>query len=154
MKRILFLFTAVMFLLSASAQTRKSLYLKASDNTLFNYGRNAVMTTTDSSNHAIDSILIASGEAGMVEVQVVGYNDSLTKSVTGSYIARYNKTSGGTLTLGTPTAVSAVVTDTELGTATWSIVSSGNNIVVRIKGKLTYTVVWIANIRRIYRKTG
>jgi hypothetical protein len=142
--------TLGVFAMNSEAQTRK-LYLKSYDGSLMNYGTISTKTTTDSTLRALDSIVVNSGEGGLVEVQVVGFNDSLSKSVTGSYIARYNKVAG-TLTLGTPTAVSTKVTDTELGTATFSLTASGNNIIVQIKGKDTYSIRWTSVVRRLYLK--
>ncbi len=147
---LLVLITMGTLTMNSEAQTKK-LYLRNYNGGLLNYGTISTKTTTDSTLRALDSIVVNSGEAGLVEVQVVGFNDSLSKSVTGSYIARYNKV-GGTITLGTPTAVSTKVTDTELGTATFSLTTSGNNIIVQIKGKDTYTIRWTSVVRRLYIK--
>lgn len=151
MKRFFSLMT-VLLTMVCHGQTSKQLFLKSSDNKLFNYGRTATRTTTDSALTTLDLITINDDEAGLVEVQVVGLNDSTTTAVTGSYIARYVK-KAGTLTLGTPTAISATVTDATLGTSTWSLTTSSNNIIVQVKGKLGFTVNWICNVRRLYRKS-
>lgn len=150
MKKIIFFIAATLLMTAAFAQ--KPVLLKQSDNKLFNYGRTATVTTTDSTLTAIDSIVIAADEAGIVEVQVVGFNDSTSTAVTGSKILRYVK-DGGTLTLGSATNVLTTVTDATLGTATWTVTTSGDNIIVQVKGKAGFTVRWQANTRRIYRKT-
>jgi hypothetical protein len=154
MKNFKFFLLSLVMLVSVGAFSQQSnLFLKRNNNKLMNYGYTASATTTDSTLTSLATITIGSDEAGLVEVQLVGFNDSLAKAVTGSYIARYVK-SGGTLTLGSPTAVSATVTDASLGTATWSITTSSNNIIVQVKGKApAYTIRWFANIRRIYLKT-
>lgn len=147
-----FLLFAVLAISTAGFAQKKNLFLKRSDNLLFNYGATATATTTDSTLTTLATFTIGADEIGVIEAQVVGLNDSLGKGLTGSYIARYSKV-GGTLTLGTPAAISAAVTDAALGTATWSITTSSNNVIIQIKGKAPgYTIRWLGNFRRTYVK--
>jgi hypothetical protein len=152
MKRFLVLMTFFLGMLATQAQD-KTVLLKASDNSLFNYGRTAVKTTTDSTLTTLSTVTVGDDEAGVIEVMLVGFNDSTSTAVTGAKIVRYVK-DAGTLTLGTPTSSLATVTDATLGTATWSVTTSSNNIIVQVKGKAGFTIRWQCTVRRVYRKTG
>jgi hypothetical protein len=136
--------------ITAHAQTTQKLYLDNYNGNVFRYGQQAILTTTDSVVTTISTVTVAAEEVGILQIDVVGFNDSLGIGVTGTKIVRYAK-HGGTLTLGTPTSILTSATDTGLGTATWSVTTSSNNIIVTVKGKDTYTVKWIANIRKINR---
>lgn len=149
MKNFLLLLSLFIMTLTVNAQTQTSLKLMTSNHKLFDYGNSATMTTTDSTVNTIATVSISDDEAGVLEVQAVGFNDSLGAAVTGSKIVRYVKT-GGTLTLGTPTAALASATDSGLGTATWSISTSSDDIIITVKGKLGLTVNWKVNVRRMY----
>jgi hypothetical protein len=111
--------------------------------TIFNGDEHIVknLKTTDSAYHYIDSITLKANEGGIAEVSVIGFAYDTAYSVTGKQIVRFNKRRG-TLTLGTPTVVLAIETDTVLGSATFALVSSGDKIYVRIKGKNTYNMRW------------
>jgi hypothetical protein len=109
-------------------------------------------TTTDSTIAAKKTITVSDSTVGILEVTVIGFSDSLAVGVTGSQIVRFKKVNG-TLTLGTPEDLLAKATDTGLGTATWDISTSSNNIVVRLKGKLNVSVKWkIIVTRRSFNK--
>ncbi|MFT3680704.1 MAG: hypothetical protein QM791_23790 [Ferruginibacter sp.] len=116
------------------------------------YRHQATLTTTDSAYQTIDLLEVASNEAGIIEVQVLGYNDSLSIAVTGKQIVRYKKVAG-TLTVGTASNILAKETDTGLSTATWDISTSSNNIIIRVKGRLNYTVKWESRVK-IQKKPG
>jgi len=152
MKRFLLLSLMTTMLITACFGQRKLVLLKKSNNTTFDYGREAIVTTTDSTLTYLDSIPIASNEAGIIEVQLIGFNDSTKTAVTGTKILRYVKT-GGTITLGSATDVLATVTDATLGTATWTVTAVANDIVVRVKGKAGFTIRWQSKTRKIYRAT-
>jgi hypothetical protein len=109
------------------------------------------LTTTDSAYNTIKTVYIGANEVGILKISVVGINDSLTAAVTGSKTVRYKKVDG-TLTLGTPTSSLDTETDTSLGTATWDVTTSGSSIIVRVKGKLTYTVRWEAHVQKFKKK--
>lgn len=99
------------------------------------------LKTTDSALVTIDSIITTSNEAGVVLVNVVGYNPLTSDAVTGIKAFRY-KVTAGTVSLGTISDVSAIVTDTGLGTATFAISVVSNKIYLRVKGKLSTAVYW------------
>jgi hypothetical protein len=128
-----------------------TLYLKKSDNKLLYYGRTGTVTTTDATPTNIDLMTISSNEGGVIEVIVVGYSTTDSSVVTGSKIVRYVK-KGGTLTLGTATAVLAVAADTGISTATFAFAASSNNIVVQVTGVAGKTIKWKAISRRVISK--
>ncbi len=99
------------------------------------------LKTTDSTVTAIDSLITTSNEAGVVLVNVVGYSPATSDAVTGIKAYRY-KVVNGTVTLGTVSDVSAIVTDSGLGTATFTISVVSNKIYLRVKGKAATTIYW------------
>lgn len=148
MKKIKYFLLAFTLLLSAVTATSQNLYLKSQSGILINYGRQAVLTTTDSALNIIDTVAITDNTAGMLEVQVVGY-DSVGSGVTGKQIYRYKKVAG-TLTLSAATQIMAIVTDTGLGTSTYTVTATASdNVQVKVKGKLTFTVLWRSFVRQM-----
>jgi hypothetical protein len=152
-----FLLISLAYSFTASAQTykEKKMYYKGSDGRIHHYTsskwnvvvsqKESTATTTDSTLTYIDTITVANNESGILEVQMIGYNDSLSIAVTGKKIVRYKKV-GGTLTLGSITDILATEVDTDLqngsGGSTWTIVAASNEIYVRIKGKVPYNIYW------------
>lgn len=135
----LFAVAAIAFLSTQSHAQIKTVDVRTVKGAIVNYGHEAILTTTDSVVTAIDSIVVAANEAGIIRVTVVGYNADAPAGITGIKYVRYKKVAG-TLTLGTVTDIAATVTDSELsGSTTWTIVASGNNIIVRVKGKIPLT---------------
>lgn len=153
---LLMLFVGFSVPIDAQTYKEKKLYVKSTDNRVMHYTASqwnvvtsqklSTAKTTDSTLTYIDTITVANNEAGILEVQVTGYNDSLSIAVTGKKIVRYKKVAG-TLTLGSITDVLATEVDsnlqnTPLGGATWTIVAASNQIYVRIKGKVPYNIYW------------
>jgi len=139
-----------MLLFMTIALNAQKIQMRTTTGELYTYGSQRTLTTTDSAYHTIDSIAMASNTAGMVEVSVTGLATASGNSVTGSQIARFNKRTGS-LTLGSPVDLLAIVTDGALGTATWDIaVSASNNLLVRIKGHLATSIRWRSLIKHIY----
>lgn len=146
MKKLLFILAAFAFISAASAQTVRYKAVNLNENSVSYY------TTTDSTLAAKQTVTIADSSVGILEVTVIGFSDSLGVGITGKQIVRYKK-ANGTLTLGTPSDVLAKATDSGLGTATWDISTASNNVTVRLKGKLNYTVYWrvVVTRRSIYK---
>lgn len=130
------------------AQANQTLNLPLSNGNLFRYGYQGILVTTDSGAHTIATFPIATDEAGILETQVVGIDTAGGNAVTGSLIVRYKK-KDGTLTLASPTNVSAIVTDAGLSGATFAFAASSNNVLIRVTGDTATTVRWIANTRWI-----
>ena len=141
-------------------------YYKSTDNRNYYFHTNkwyvaneqkqGLKTTTDSAFYYIDTISVADNESGILEVQLLGYNDSLSIAITGKKIVRYKKVAG-TLTLGTATDVLATEVDTglqntSLGGAAWTITSANNQIYIRIKGKTPYKILW-ESLRTLQKRT-
>ena len=102
--------------------------------------------TTDSTLTLMDSVVLATNETGIVQLTVIGYAKDTAYSVTGVIQARFNKRRG-TLTLGTitelePITRDAVLQNTALGGATFTLVASDGKIYVRVKGKDGYSITW------------
>lgn len=115
----------------------------------FNAGETlaATVATTDSTLTYIDSFVLKTNEAGVLETTVIGYASDTAYAVTGVKKVRYNKRRG-TLTLGTVIDEQAVVTDAALGTSTFDIVAASNKIYVRVKGKAATNIRWYSWTRR------
>lgn len=117
--------------------------------------QNTLTTTRDSVVYNIDSVNVASYETGILEVQVLGMNDSLGIRVAGKKIVSY-KSVAGTITLGTITDVivdrDAGLQNTNLGGATFSITSTGTRIFITVKGKIPYILRWesLTSKQRLY----
>ncbi|HRH60144.1 MAG TPA: hypothetical protein PL045_06210, partial [Chitinophagaceae bacterium] len=92
MKKLLFLAVAAVLSFTAICQTNQSINLKNSNGNVFRYGKQAILTTTDSTNHTIATLSLNANEAGVVEVQVVAFDSTHGLAVTGSKIVRYVKT--------------------------------------------------------------
>ncbi len=132
------LLIAVVTTFSASAQLQQ---LRSTSGKLVKYGRVATLATTDSALNVIDTFAVGNNTAGMIEVGVAG-QDSVGSGVTGKQIYRYKKVAG-TLTLSAATQIMAIVTDTPLGTATYTFTATdSNNLQLKVKGKLGVTVSW------------
>lgn len=148
----LFLFACTMLLATtaASAQLGKVRQLKTVDGKTVVYGTINSITTVDSTSTILDTLAIGNNTAGLVVVSCVG-KDSLGNGVTGRIIYRYKK-SAGTITLAAGTNISAIVTDTGLGTATWTFTTTAsNNLQLRVKGKLVgWTTTWRGRIEPFY----
>jgi hypothetical protein len=131
---------------TVQAQSNRALLLRTANGSTFNYGKQAILTTTDASAHTIATITAGANETGIIEAQVVGFDSTGGDAVTGSLIIRYKKV-GGTLTLGSPVVDAAIVTDAGLNSATFAFAASSNNINLNVTGDTSTTVKWVANIR-------
>ncbi|GEO08775.1 hypothetical protein [Segetibacter aerophilus] len=148
MKRFITPLVCLLSFAAINAQTSSKVTMRTTAYKLFDYGRQAVVTTTDATPLNIETIAIATGEAGIVEVQCVGVNSAGTATVTGSTIVRYIN-NAGTITLGTASTPLATVTDAGISGATFAVAVSGTNIVVTVTGKASTTVKWRANTRKV-----
>ncbi len=104
------------------------------------------LVTEDSTLTYTDSLVLGTNETGIVTLTVIGFAKDTAYSVTGQIQCRFNKRRG-TLTLGTitelePITRDAVLANTALGGATFTLVSVNNNIYVRVKGKADYDITW------------
>lgn len=145
---ILFIGLTMLTAISASAQTVTTrLTNRNYDERIANR-----LVTTDSTLTYIDSCKLSDNESGIVTLTVIGYAKDTAYSVTGQIQARFNKRRG-TLTLGTitelePITRDAVLANTALGGATFTLVSVNNNIYARVKGKADYSITWTAFIKQ------
>jgi hypothetical protein len=110
------------------------------------------IVTTDSTLTYVDSLVLGTNETGIVQLTVIGYAKDTAYAVTGVIQARFNKRRG-TLTLGTITEIEpitrdAVLANTAVGGATFTLVSVNNNIYVRVKGKATYSITWTTFVKQ------
>lgn len=108
------------------------------------------LVTTDSTLTYIDSLVLGTNEAGIVQVTVIGFAKDTAYSVTGVIQARFNKRRG-TCTLGTITEIEPITTDAVLANAgtgsTFTLVVVNNNIYVRVKGKAAYDITWTSFVK-------
>lgn len=150
MKKYFFAIAILAFGFSVPAFAQApDLQVRSISNKLISLGHVKTGTTTDSTLAAFDSLAIMNNSAGIVVVTVVA-SDSLGNGVTLKGTYRYHK-SAGTLTLASVTNQSALTTDAGLGTATTTFtVTATNNLVIKIKGKLGYTVRWRSRIEQFY----
>jgi len=132
----------------STALMAQKIQMKTTTGTIFTYGSQQTLSTTDASYHNIETVVLAANTAGIVEVSVTGVNTVNGDAVTGAAIARFKKVAG-TLTLGDTTNILATVVDTGLSGSTWDISTSGNNIIIRVKGKAATTVRWRCLVKQL-----
>lgn len=106
------------------------------------------VTTTDATPVKLGTLKIADTQAGVIQATVVGI-DAAGLAVTGTKIVRYKK-AAGTLTLGTPADIAAVVADSGLTAATFTFVANGNNVDIQLTGTAGKTIKWTATIRHTF----
>lgn len=148
MKKLFFLIAIYFAGLSVSAQG-SWLQVKSTGNKLITYAKVRAFETTDSTLSVRDTLVIKNNSAGFVTVTVIGA-DSLGNGITGKVIYRYKK-AAGTITLASGENISAAVTDTGLGTGTWTFTTTAdNNLQLKTKGKLGYTVRWQTKLEHEY----
>lgn len=98
--------------------------------------------TSDATNTTVKTLTIPDASRGIVEVWMdcIGTDDG-TKGLTGVKRVRYKKT-GGTLTLGTIEDEMAIERDGGLTTATFTITTSSNNIIIQVTGEAATNLKW------------
>jgi hypothetical protein len=149
-KSLVILFLSSIIVYTAAAQTNQNLKLQNSNFKLFDYGKQAILTTTDENPHTIAAFTIGANEVGFLEAQVIGFDSTGGDAVTGAIMVRYKKVAG-TLTLGSTVVDAAIVTDAGLNSATFAWAASSNNINLDVTGDTTTSVRWTANIRWVKR---
>lgn len=127
-------------------------FFRTTTNTLYNYSYEGTYRTTDSTTfHTVGTYAVATNEAGVLEVEVVGLDTTSSAGFcTGTKIVTYSK-KAGTLTLGTPSDVLATTTSANMTTSSWQIAASSNNIVVQVRGTLNREILWTVRVKPIRR---
>ena len=146
--KFLIVFSALIAIsFSLIAQSSPAQYVTSSKGKALSLGHFKSATTTDSTLSIHDTLAIADNTAGLLTVTVAAY-DSLGDGVTSKVVYRYKKVAG-TLTLAAGANISALVVDAGLGSATTTFTATAsNNVQLKIKGKLNYTVKWKTLIER------
>jgi hypothetical protein len=140
MKKILFfLFALTTMVISANAQRL------ISTNGDSRFGKS--LRTTDSTFRSIDSVVVNTNEAGVLEFTVIGLDTANNKAITAAGFVRYVR-AAGTITVGSVEETSTKVVDSGLSPANYQFTSSGNKIYLQIKGKLTVNVHWYTSVKR------
>jgi len=101
--------------------------------------------TTNATPTTIKTITITDETAGVIEVFLSGKETGTAGSLGGIKAVQYNK-NGGTLTLGTVGDVLATNATGTLSTATWTITTSSNNIIIQITGVAATNAEWVCGI--------
>jgi len=101
--------------------------------------------TTNATPTTIKTITITDETAGVIEVFLSGKETGTAGSLGGIKAVQYNK-NGGTLTLGTVGDVLATNATGTLATATWTITTSSNNIIIQITGVAATNAEWVCGI--------
>lgn len=98
--------------------------------------------TTNATSTTVKTLTIPDASRGIIQVQMdcIGTDDG-TKGLTGIKRVRYKKT-GGTLTLGTIEDEMAIERDGGLTTATFTITTSSNNIIIQVTGEAATNLKW------------
>jgi len=98
--------------------------------------------TTNATSTTVKTIVIPDASRGIIEVWMdcIGTDDG-TKGLTGIKRVRYKKT-GGTLTLGTVEDEMAILPDGGLTSATFTITTSSNNIIIQVTGEAATNLKW------------
>ena len=131
----------------ASATPHSSLRFNTNDTQVGNYSGRQV-NTTDATPTTLQTHAITDETAGMLEVFLVGKSTGTAGKITGKKIVGYRK-DGGTLTLDSLTTILADVVTGDLTTATWTITTSSNNIIVQVTGQAAKTINWKCVINQI-----
>ena len=110
------------------------------------------VTTTNATATTIDTIGVATNEAGWLEMKMLGYYEDSTSSFVGTKLIKYYKV-GGTLTI-TSTIDSTASINTPLsGSDYWVTKNSYNNLVTKVSGKASKTVYWKLITKQYLRRT-
>lgn len=143
MKKLLFFLVIALTGLNFMASAQRVTTVSRNGDERFAYNK----VTTDATATYLDSVIIKNNEGGIVEVTVIGYAKDSANCITGIKKVRFNK-KAGTLTMGTVIDDPAVVTDANLASATWTLVSANNKIYVQVTGKAGVSITWTAIIKR------
>lgn len=131
----------------ASATPHSSIRLNTNDAEVCKLsGR--VVTTTDATPTTLQTQSITDETIGIVEVFLVGKSSGTSGKITGKKIVGYRK-DGGVLTLDSLTTVLADVVTGDLSTATWTISTSGNNIIIQVTGEAAKNINWKSVVNQI-----
>lgn len=101
----------------------------------------AYVLSTNATPATIQTITIADETAGYIEVFLVGKETGTAGKITGKKGVGYRK-DGGTLTLDSPTDIVATSATGTMATATWTVTTSSNNIIVQITGIAATNAEW------------
>ena len=110
----------------------------------YDYAVRDSVTTTNATPTTIHTVTINSNSRGIIEVRMAGITSDNLEGITGIKRVRYKKIAG-TLTLGTVEDEMATELDL-LTTATYTITTSGNNIIVQVTGEAATTINWKATV--------
>jgi len=105
-------------------------------------GTSDYILTTNATPTTVKTITITDETAGVMLVMLSGKETGTAGSLGGIKAVQYNK-NGGTLTLGTVGDVLATTATGTLATATWTITTSSNNIVIQITGVAATNAEWV-----------
>lgn len=105
--------------------------------------RGVSLVTNNSTTSTIAAITPMAYEMGVIEVTMTGLKAASTDGITGKKVVRYFW-NGSTLTLGTITDLLTTQADGTLSSASWSITTSGGNILVQVTGIASTTISWNA----------
>lgn len=96
-------------------------------------GNSAYVLTANTTPTTLQTITIADETSGYIEVFLAGKETGTAGKITGKKGVGYRK-DGGTLTLDTPTDIVPTSATGTTSTATWTITTSGNNIIIQVTG--------------------
>jgi hypothetical protein len=97
--------------------------------------------TTNATVTNVDSIVLGTNEAGVIELTVIGFAKDTAHSVSGKIAVRFNKRRG-TCTLGTIASVLPIVADAPLTGATFTVSVVNNNLYVTVTGIASTSITW------------
>lgn len=104
------------------------------------YGGKAVQTT-NATPTTIATIAIPDESAGIIEVYIIGREIGTAGKITGKKTVGYAK-DGGTLTLDAITDILPTTATGTISTASWTITTSSNNIIIQVTGVAATTINW------------
>lgn len=104
-------------------------------------GNSAYVLTTNATPTTIQTITITDETAGVIQVALSGKETGTAGAIGGIKAVQYDK-NGGTLTLGTVGDVLATTATGTMATATWTITSASNQIIVQVTGVAATNAEW------------
>lgn len=112
----------------------------------------ATVQTTNATATTLASIATTGTEIGVLEVTMVALQNSSDKRLTGKKIVRYYS-DGATITLG---SITSILADELTGftTASWTITSSGANLIIQVTGEASTTAQWKASYVKVNQEDG
>lgn len=152
MKSLIFMLLAVISFISVTAQTNQNLYLRNSNNNLFRYGKQAVITTTDATEHTVMTFSPSDTSAGILEVSAIALDTVSGAVYSAIYTISYRADGDTVILLQQDTTYKPTYNGSALDGASVTFASSSGNLLVRVNaGDAAAKTKWTVNARWLFK---